>query len=165
LFRWQRQLPQREARIRSDGLALTVPCNPGTTSICKIHGSSSLRIPSTQNSRTQGGHYSARKLQNIQYLWQGIQQDGTNLWHDSRICKTQRQNRSQCTTQRRSIPARLGFQRNSRFQENAGSPYRPKQNHFNSGKLGSHIGKRARQVPLWELRNLCLVFFRHARGS
>jgi hypothetical protein len=38
--------------IRSHGLAFAVSCNPGVPSICKIHGSSSLRISNTQNSRT-----------------------------------------------------------------------------------------------------------------
>jgi hypothetical protein len=80
-------------------------------------------------------------------LRQGIQQDGLNLRHDCQICKTQRRNRSQCTTRRRPIPARPGFRRNARFQENTGSPYGPKQNHFNNGKLGSRIGKRTRRVP------------------
>jgi hypothetical protein len=50
-------------------------------------------------------------------------------------------------TRRRSIPARPGFRHNPRLQENPGSPYGPKQNHFNSSKLGPHIGKRAHRVP------------------
>jgi hypothetical protein len=32
---------------------LQIPWNPGATSICKIHGSPSLRVLNTQNSRTR----------------------------------------------------------------------------------------------------------------
>jgi hypothetical protein len=48
---------------------------------------------------------------------------------------------------RRLIPAKPGFRRNPRLQENPGSPYGPEQNYFNSGKLGPRIGKHARRVP------------------
>jgi hypothetical protein len=52
LFRRQWQLSQREDGIRSDGLALRVPCNPGATRICKVHGSSPSRIPSDEDIST-----------------------------------------------------------------------------------------------------------------
>jgi hypothetical protein len=44
--------PLGKIGVRSNGLAIAVSHNPGATSICKIHGSPSLRIFNTQNSRT-----------------------------------------------------------------------------------------------------------------
>jgi hypothetical protein len=51
-------------------------------------------------------------------------------------------------SRRRMIPARSGFRRNRRLEENPGPPYGPEQNHLHSGKPGPRIGKRAHRVPL-----------------
>jgi hypothetical protein len=54
--------------FRSYGLAFTILCNPRMTNICKIYGSTSLRVSYTQDPMTQRNNHGAGQLQSIQHL-------------------------------------------------------------------------------------------------
>jgi hypothetical protein len=58
----KQQLSQREAGVRSHGLAFTVSCNPRACSICKIHGSTPLRVYYAKDSRAQRNNHSLRQF-------------------------------------------------------------------------------------------------------
>jgi hypothetical protein len=128
--------------------------DPGSTSVCTIHGSSSLCLSCVKNNQTKRGHYSKRKLWSFRHMRQIISWNGTNIRHDSRVRKTQRWYCSQCATRHWLIPATLGLQHNARFQESSGSSNWPREDHIYHNRLGPCIGKRAHRVPPWALENL-----------
>jgi hypothetical protein len=51
-----------KARIRSHGLAFAVSCNPQTTSICAVYGSTPLCISCAKNPGAQVSHHGQRKF-------------------------------------------------------------------------------------------------------